>query len=307
MSVALLFSGQGAQSVGMGKSLYDNSAAAREVYDSADLALGWSIKDLSFNGPAEALTETKVCQPALFVQGMAIVAALKESGRLPEVGAALGLSLGELTALTYAGAFSLADGLRTVAERGRLMQMACEATDGTMVSLIGGTVEQVRELCAAHDVDMANLNCPGQIVISGDRAKCLLAAEAAKAGGAFKMVVPLKVAGAYHSRLMQSAGEAFGEYLKSVEIRSPRIPVFSNVTGAQVSDPEGIRNALAKQVTHSVLWEDDMRSAAAMGITNFIECGPGKVLVGMAKRIDRALSVASVSEWADLEALPLLG
>jgi len=307
MSAGLLFSGQGAQSVGMGKSLYENSAAARAVYDSADAALGWSIGDLSFNGPAEALTETKVCQPALFVQGMAIVAALKETGRLPEIDAALGLSLGEFTALTYAGAFSLEDGLRTVAERGRLMQMACEATNGTMVSLIGGTVEQVRELCAAHDIDMANLNCPGQIVISGNKDECLVAAEAAKVSRLFKMVVPLNVAGAYHSRLMQSAGDAFTEFLKGVQINAPRIPVFSNVTGAQVSSPEEIRKNLALQVTHSVLWENDMRAAAALGITNFIECGPGKILAGMAKRIDRGLSVASVSEWAELEALPILG
>ncbi|MFA5256852.1 MAG: ACP S-malonyltransferase [Opitutales bacterium] len=307
MSAGLLFSGQGAQSVGMGRSLYENSAAARAVYDNADLALGWSIRDLSFNGPAEALTETKVCQPALFVQGLAIVAALEQTGRMPVIGAALGLSLGELTALTYAGAFSMEDGLRTVAERGRLMQMACEATDGTMVSLIGGTVEQVKELCAAEDVDMANLNCPGQIVISGDRAKCLKAAEAAKASGFFKMVVPLKVAGAYHSRLMRSAGEAFRDFLKGVQINAPRIPVFSNVTGTEVKTPEEICANLALQVTHPVLWEDDMRSAAALGICSFIECGPGRVLSGMAKRIDRSLSMASVSEWAELESLPQAG
>ncbi len=306
MSVGLLFSGQGAQSVGMGKSLCDNSAAARTVYESADKALGWSISELSFNGPNEALTQTKVCQPALFVQGMAIVAALEETGRLPQVGTALGLSLGELTALTYAGAFSFADGLRTVAERGRLMQLACEATVGTMVSLIGGSVEQVKELCAAHDVDMANLNCPGQIVISGDKDKCLKAAEAAKASGLFKMVVPLNVAGAYHSRLMQGAADEFAKFLTTVQIKAPRIPVFSNVTGSAHTSPDSIRENLVKQVTSSVLWEDDMRAAAALGIGEYIECGPGKVLNGMAKRIDRALKVQSVSEWAELEALPTI-
>lgn len=304
MSIGLLFSGQGAQSVGMGRSLCEASPAARAVYNKADEALGWSISKLSFEGPAEKLTETRVCQPALFTQGLAIVAALEETGRLPQVGAALGLSLGELTALTYAGAFDFADGLRTVAERGRLMQVACEATEGTMVSFVGGSVEDVRALCAQFDVDMANLNCPGQIVISGDKAQCLAAADAGKASGKFKMVAPLKVAGAYHSRLMQSAGDAFTEYLRTVKIRAPRIPVFSNVTGKLVQDPEEIRENLSLQVTHSVLWEEDMKSAAALGITSYIECGPGKILAGMAKRIDKTLAVSSVSEWAELEALP---
>ncbi|HNX04130.1 MAG TPA: ACP S-malonyltransferase [Opitutales bacterium] len=304
MPTGLLFSGQGAQSVGMGRSLCDSSAAALAVYKKADEALGWSISSLSFNGPAENLTETRVCQPALFVQGLAIVAALEETGRMPQIGAALGLSLGELTALTYAGAFDFADGLRTVAERGRLMQVACEATDGTMVSLVGGSIEDVKAVAAEFDVDVANLNCPGQIVISGDKAKCLAAADAAKASGKFKMVAPLKVAGAYHSRLMQSAGDAFTEYLRTVKISAPRIPVFSNVTGKLVQDPEEIRQNLSLQVTHSVLWEEDMKSATALGITSFIECGPGKVLAGMAKRIDKALAVASVSEWSELEALP---
>jgi len=304
MSVGLLFSGQGAQSVGMGRSLYEASAAARKVYDEADEALGWSIKELSFNGPADKLTETKACQPALFVQGMAIVAALEEAGRLPNISAALGLSLGELTALTYAGAFSLADGLRTVAERGRLMQIACETTDGTMVSLIGGTLENAREICGQFNVDVANLNCPGQIVVSGDRNRCLALAESAKASGIYKMVVPLKVAGAYHSRLMESAGVAFTQYLSTVKINAPRIPVFSNVTGRQVKTPDEIRKNLSMQVTHAVMWEDDVRMAISLGATNFIECGPGKVLAGMVKRIDKAIAVASVSEWAELEALP---
>lgn len=306
MSVGLLFSGQGAQSVGMGRSLCEASAAARKIYEQADEALGWSIKELSFNGPADKLTETKACQPALFVQGMAIVAALEESGRLPNIGAALGLSLGELTALTYAGAFDFADGLRTVAERGRLMQVACEATDGTMVSLIGGTLEKARELCGQFDVDVANLNCPGQIVISGDRSRCLALAESAKASGAYKMVVPLKVAGAYHSRLMDSAGVEFTKYLSTIKINAPRIPVFSNVTGRQVKTPDEIRKNLSMQVTNSVLWEDDVRSAITAGATSFIECGPGKVLAGMVKRIDKAFPVSSVSEYAELEALPKL-
>lgn len=307
MSVGLLFSGQGAQSVGMGKSLYENSAPARAVYDRADAALGWSIKDLSFNGPADKLTETRACQPALFVQGIAVVAALEETGRMPEIGAALGQSLGELTALTYAGAFDFADGLKLVAERGRLMQEACVSTNGSMVAVIGGATSDVKEFCDKFEIDISNLNCPGQTVVSGEKAKCAAFAEAAKASGKFVKIIPLNVAGAYHSRLMQSAGDAFTKHLASVEIKMPRIPVFSNVTGKAVSSPEEIRHNLAMQVTHTVRFEADMRSAAALGISHFIECGPGKVLAGMTKRIDRNLVVASVSEWADVEAQPKVG
>jgi [acyl-carrier-protein] S-malonyltransferase len=304
MSVGLLFSGQGAQAVGMGRSLCEASAAARSVYDRADAALGWSIKELSFNGPAEKLTETRVCQPALFVQGLAIVAALEETGRLPKIGAAFGQSLGELTALTYAGAFDFADGLKLVAERGRLMQEACVATSGTMVAVVGGTTADVKEFCDKFEIDISNLNCPGQTVVSGDKGKCAAFAEAAKASGKFVKIIPLNVAGAYHSRLMKSAGDAFTRHLAGVQIKMPKIPVFSNVTGKAVASPEEIRNNLALQVTHTVLFDADMRSAAALGIANFIECGPGKVLAGMAKRIDKTLVVASVSEWAELEALP---
>ena len=306
MSTGLLFSGQGAQSVGMGKSLCENSAAARKVYEDADKALGWSISDLSFNGPAESLTETKVCQPALFVQGMAVVAALEETGRLPEIGTAMGQSLGELTALTYAGAFSFADGLKLVAERGRLMQEACEATNGTMLAIVGGTTADVQEFCDKFEVDISNLNCPGQTVVSGEKGKCAEFAEAAKASGKFVKVIPLNVAGAYHSRLMKSAGDAFTKHLASVEIKMPCIPVFSNVTGKAVTSTDEIRSNLALQVTHTVLFEADVRSSAALGIVDYVECGPGKVLAGMLKRIDRGLKVSSVSEWAELEALPVL-
>jgi [acyl-carrier-protein] S-malonyltransferase len=304
MSVGLLFSGQGAQSVGMGRSLYEASKAARSIYDRADKTLGWSIKELSFNGPADKLTETRACQPALFVQGLAIVAALDESGKLPQVGTALGQSLGELTALAYAGAFDFADGLKLVAERGSLMQEACVATNGTMVAVVGGTTSDVKEFCDKFEIDISNLNCPGQTVVSGEKGKCAAFAEAAKASGKFVKIIPLNVAGAYHSRLMKSAGDAFTKHLESVSISMPRIPVFSNVTGKAVSSPEEIRRNLALQVTHTVRFEDDMRAASALGMANFMECGPGKVLTGMARRIDKTLVVTPVSEWADIEALP---
>lgn len=300
MSKGIIFSGQGAQKVGMGRSLAEGSPIARALYEKADDVLGWKLSEISFEGPEDTLTETRVCQPALYVHGYAIFTLLKEAGKTADISLAAGLSLGELTALAAAGSFSFEDGLRVVAERGRLMQEACDATDGAMASMIGGSVETVRELCAAHDVDMANLNCPGQIVISGETQKVGKAVEAAKAAGTFRMVVPLKVAGAYHSRLMEPARARFEAFLQGVEIQSPRLTVLSNTTGKAVMTPDEIRAALAKQVVSSVLWEDCMREAASLGVTEFFECGPGAVLAGMAKRTDRSWHVTSIAEYADL-------
>ena len=302
MSKGLLFSGQGAQKVGMGKSLVEGSATAKALYAQADAVLGWEqpLSQICFEGPEETLTETRVCQPALYVMGYAIAKILGEQGKLDGLSLAAGLSLGELTALAAAEAFTFEDGLRVVAERGRLMQEACDATDGAMASMIGGSREAVEELCAAHDVDMANLNCPGQIVISGESAKVAQAVEAAKAAGGFRMVVPLKVAGAYHSRLMEPARAAFEQFLAGVEIREPKLTVLSNTTGKAVKTPGEIRTALAKQVVSSVLWEDCLREAAALGVTELYECGPGGALAGMVKRTDRTLSVTSIAEYSDL-------
>lgn len=287
--------------MGMGKSLAESSAIAREIYAEADKILAMNLSEVSFEGPEETLTETRVCQPALYVMGYAAYKLLEEAGKLEGLSLAAGLSLGELTALAAAGSFSFEDGLRVVAERGRLMQEACDATDGAMASMIGGSREDVEALCKAHDVDMANLNCPGQIVISGESEKVGEAVEAAKASGTFRMVVPLKVAGAYHSRLMEPARRKFEEFLKGVQIREPRLTVLSNTTGKPVKTPGDIRTALARQVVSSVLWEDCMREAAAMGISEFYECGPGAVLAGMAKRTDRSWKVTSIAEYGDLE------
>lgn len=303
MSKGILFSGQGAQKVGMGRSLLENSDLAKDLYHQADAVLGWSLSGISFSGPEEKLTETAVCQPALFVHGYALYRLLEESGKLDGVELSAGLSLGELTALTAAGAFSYEDGLRVVAERGRLMQEACEATDGSMASMIGGDRETVEALCAEHDVDMANLNCPGQIVISGEAGKVHKAVEAAKAGGAFRMVVPLKVAGAYHSRLMETACERFAQFLEGLEVAAPKWTVLSNTTGKPVTTAAEIRTALARQVVSSVRWEDCMREAARLGVTDFFECGPGGVLAGLARRTDRTWKVTSLAEFSDLENL----
>lgn len=302
MATGLLFSGQGAQSVGMGRSLYENSSIAKELYDQANEVLGWDLKTICFEGPDEALTETKVCQPALYVHGYALFSILKDQGKLSELKAACGLSLGELTALAAAGVYDFATGLKLVAERGRLMQLACDATEGGMASVIGGTPEAVKELCDEFGIEVANFNCPGQIVISGEKSKVLEAVENSKGRG-FKLVKPLNVAGAYHSQLMESARSAFSEYIQAFEFNQPSVAVYTNVTGGGVSDAATIKDCLVKQVVSSVRFEDCLRNAAAENsVSDFFECGPGKVLTGLARRTDRALNVTPVSEFSDLEA-----
>ncbi|MFP4281698.1 MAG: ACP S-malonyltransferase [Opitutales bacterium] len=303
MAIGLLFSGQGAQTVGMGRSLYEHSTGARALYEEADDILGWKLSTLSFEGPEDALTQTGVCQPALYVHGYALFRELESARALDDLEACLGLSLGELTALAAAGAFDFATGLRVVAERGRLMQEACEATSGTMASFIGGPLAEVEAVARAHDIDVANLNCPGQVVLSGEKAKVLAAVEEAKAAKSFKMIVPLQVAGAYHSRLMESARERFETFLAGIEIQPPRVAVFSNVTGAVQSEPDEIRRNLVQQVVSPVRWEDNVRSAAALGIQSFYECGPGGVLAGLSRRIDRGLKVQSFAEFEHLASL----
>ena len=301
MALALLFAGQGAQKVGMGKSLYENSAAARALYDEANRVLGWELTKICFEGPDAELTQTKVCQPALFVHGLALHAALKEQGKLPEVKFALGLSLGEVTALTVAGVFNFATGLKVVAERGRLMQVACEQTVGGMAAIVGEERSAVAALCHEFDVETANFNAPGQIIISGEKAKVEAAVAAAKARGV-KKAMQLNVAGAYHSRLMVPARDAFAKFLETVPFAAPKFTVFTNTTGKAVSAPADIRAALVKQVVSSVLWEDCMRSAAAAGATEFIELGMGGVLSGLARRINKDWPVKSLAEFADITA-----
>lgn len=301
MPIGYLFSGQGAQKVGMGHSLSEQSATARRLYERADAVLGWPLSRYCFEGPAETLTETRVCQPALFVMGMAIFEILRERGHTDQVGAVLGLSLGELTALTAAGAFDFETGLKVVAERGRLMQEACDRSKGAMAALIGGTEAQVADLCREAGVEMANLNCPGQIVISGAAESIARALELAKAAGHFR-AIPLTVAGAYHSRLMAPAQQAFAAYLEGVTVAPPAWPVFSNVTGGRVTDPAEIKVRLVEQVVSPVRWESCMRSAAALGLTDFYECGPGGVLAGHAKRTEKSWKVTCLAEFADLPA-----
>jgi [acyl-carrier-protein] S-malonyltransferase len=300
MKTGLLFAGQGAQQVGMGRSLYEASETARGLYDRASEVLGWDLKKVSFEGPDEALTETRVCQPALYVHGYAAFAILKERGGLGEPAAACGLSLGELTALAAAGVYAFETGLELVAERGRLMQLACDATEGGMASVIGGERKDVEALCEEFDIEIANLNCPGQIVISGEKPKVMEAVEHSKDRG-FKLVKPLNVAGAYHSRLMVSAKDAFAGFLEDFEFHRPEMPVYTNTTGLAVFEPDVIKHALVRQIVSPVRFEECLRNAAVdNGITEFFEFGPGKVLAGLARRTDRELKVTSIYEYDEV-------
>jgi [acyl-carrier-protein] S-malonyltransferase len=303
MALALLFAGQGAQKVGMGRSLCENSAAARALYDEANSVLGWDLKQISFEGPEPELTQTKVCQPALFVHGLALLAALREANKVPagEPRFALGLSLGEVTAYAAAGVFDFATGLRIVAERGRLMQQASEQTSGSMAAIIGEERPKVQELCREFDIEAANFNAPGQIIVSGEKAKVAAAVAAAKDRG-IKKVMPLNVAGAYHSRLMEPARAAFAAFLEPIAFSAPRFTVFTNTTGQAVGEPAAIKAALVRQVVSSVLWEDCTRAAAAAGVSIFWELGPGGVLAGLARRTEKTWNVKSFAEFADVAA-----
>ncbi len=303
MALALIFSGQGAQKVGMGKSLAESSPAARALYDEANRVLGWDLAKVCFEGPETELTQTKVCQPALFVHGLALLAALREQNKVPagEPQYALGLSLGEVTAYCAAGVFDFATGLRVVAERGRLMQQACEQTTGGMAAIMGEERTKVQELCREFDIEAANFNAPGQIIVSGEKSKIEAAVAAGKERG-IKKIIPLNVAGAYHSRLMEPARAAFAKFLEGVPFAAPKFTVFTNTTGQTVATPEAIKAALVKQVVSSVLWEDDMRSAAAAGATEFWELGPGGVLAGLARRTEKTWVVKSFAEYSDVTA-----
>jgi [acyl-carrier-protein] S-malonyltransferase len=290
-TVALLFPGQGAQHVGMGRTLAARFPAAQALYNQARDILGYDLAQLCFEGPAARLDTTAVSQPALFVTSLAALEMLRvENPQAVETcRMAAGLSLGEYTALVFAGALSFADGLRVVERRGQAMQEAADKTPSGMVSLLlldREKVESIRARAAeAGEIRIANYLCPGNLVLSGEKVACAKAEELANQEGG--RGVPLAVAGAFHTRLMKPADERLAEALAGVEIRPPRIPVISNVDAKPHDDPEEIRRNLVRQVVSPVLWEDSMRSMIASGIDEFYEVGPGRVLRGLLKRIDR--------------------
>jgi len=300
--IAFLFAGQGAQEVGMGKDLAGRYSAAAELFQRADALLDRPLSQIAFEGPAEELTKTIHCQPALFVHGLACLAALRqEVGEITAVAAA-GLSLGEFTAHASAGTFSFDTGLSLVAQRAAFMQEACDATVGAMAAMIGGEVADVRQLAAEADVDVANINAPGQIVISGEEAKIATAIGIAKNFN-IRRATKLEVAGAYHSRLMESAYRKLGEVLDRTELRTPDFTVISNIDAQPVTDAASIRNALREQVTGSVLWADSLvRLIDEEKIDLFIEFGPKGVLAGLLNRTRKGTPILSISDVPSLEA-----
>jgi [acyl-carrier-protein] S-malonyltransferase len=293
--IALLFTGQGAQSVGMGRDLAAHHPAAGDLFLQADEILGRSLSEIAWNGPLEELTKTSNCQPALYVHGLACLAALHGiAGDFP-IEAAAGLSLGEWTAHAAGGTFDFATGLKLVETRGRLMDAACDATAGAMAAMIGADETAVRALAADTDVDVANINAPGQIVISGESAKVELAVSLAKEHG-IRRATLLNVAGAYHSRLMNSAYEQLGEPLLDANLQLPRFAVLSNVTGEPAGTLPEIRSALREQVTSTVRWADCMENLLGCGCDLFIELGPGEVLANLLRRTRKDVEVISVSD-----------
>lgn len=299
--VVLLFSGQGAQKVGMGKDLVEAYPSAKAMFEKADEVLGRSLTKIMFEGPAEMLTKTGNCQPALFLHGLALLEVLKEKCLDLKPVAAAGLSLGEMTAHAAAGTFNFEEGLKLVARRGELMDEACEAAPGTMSAMIGGAEEDVKRLAADCDVDVANLNCPGQIVLSGSEEGIDKAVSLAKEYG-LRMGKKLSVAGAYHSRLMASAQENLAGVLAETEVGIPAVPVISNFLAAPAEGAEGIRESLTKQVTGSVRWVESIQLLREQGHDLFIELGPGKVLAGFMSRIDKTAKVISIEDAESLEA-----
>ena len=291
--IALLFAGQGAQCVGMGRDLAERYPVAADLFRQADELLGRNLCDIAWKGPMEELTKTSNCQPALYVHALAALAALHEVFGKFEVGGAAGLSLGEITAHASAGTFDFATGLKLVQKRGEFMDAACATTQGGMAAVIGGLENDVRRLAADEDVDIANINAPNQIVISGELANVETAVAVAKEYGIGRAMM-LNVAGAYHSRLMESAYVKLEEVLAGIPIQSPRFPVISNVTGEEVKTPEQIQQTLRDQVTGTVRWTDCMQRLIDLDCDLFIELGPGNVLAGLLKRTNRDIAVISI-------------
>ena len=307
-SIAYLFPGQGSQFVGMGRALADGYPAARAAFEEADDVLGFSLSALCFDGPEDALTDTINTQPALLTTSIAVLRALEAelaaSAHTPDRAAAqvfvAGHSMGEYTALVAAGALTYADGLRLVRERGRLMKQAGERSPGMMAAILGLDEATVVAVCseassAGGVVQIANDNCPGQIVISGDRQGMEAAMEALQRAGARK-VAPLAVSIAAHSPLMQPAAEELRAAIDATPVSAPRVPVLANTTAQPISSAEAIQAEVAAQLTGGVKWTASMQAALAAGVTDFIEIGPGEVLSGLMKRIDRQAGRRSVGD-----------
>ncbi len=294
---AYIFPGQGSQFRGMGLDLYQNSESARQLFDQANDVLGYNLTSVMFEGSDDDLKQTMYTQPAVFLHG--VVQALTAGPFAPDrfdVSMVAGHSLGELSALTAAGVLSFEDGLRLASVRATAMQRACELTPSTMAAVLGLADEVIESVCAQINNEIvvpANYNCPGQVVISGSVAGIQLAGERLKAAGA-KRVVPLAVSGAFHSPFMEPAQTEFAEAVELMPFRRPRCPVYQNVNAQATTDPQQIKANLIAQLTSPVRWTQSVERMVADGATEFVECGPGKVLQGLIKKISPATSVAGI-------------
>ena len=298
--IAFVFPGQGAQAVGMGKDAYESSAAAKAIYDKADEALGYSISKLSFEGPEEELRQTANTQPALLATSVALLEVYKEQGLKPDYVA--GHSLGEYSALVAAGVLEFADAVKLVRARGQFMEQAVPGGQGAMAAVLGAERAALQALCseitaAGTVVELANVNCPGQIVVSGSAAGVAAVVERGKEAGA-KRVIPLEVSGPFHSSLMQPAADKLAEALAQAEFRGASVPVVANVHARPVTSGAELRELLVKQVVSPVQWEDTIAYLIGEGVDTFVEIGSGTVLAGLIKKIDKSVRIVSVNSAA---------
>ncbi|OIO40323.1 MAG: [acyl-carrier-protein] S-malonyltransferase [Candidatus Omnitrophica bacterium CG1_02_49_10] len=300
--IAYIFPGQGAQYVGMGRDVYKKFKEAKDIFDRAEEVLGRDIAALCFDGPAEELVKTDNSQVAIFTLSIAIMRTLRSLGRdeLSHPALTAGLSLGEYSALVASGVLDFEEGLRLVSARGRFMQEAAEKEAGGMLAIIGLSLEDVERVCGESGCEVANLNCPNQVVVSGGNKSLEIAKSKASASGA-KKVIMLEVSGAFHSSLMKDAGERLLKEMGSIAFKTAQIPVVSNVTAKPVSLPDEIKENLIKQVSSATRWEDSMNFMKSEGVNRYLEIGPGKVLKGLARKIDAALAVETVGTVEEIE------
>ena len=300
--VAYLFAGQGAHYVGMGKDLSGSFPESKAIFDKADQVLGFSLSKLCFQGSQEALTQTKNCQPAILTMSIAALEAFKSAAscQLPAASYTAGLSLGEYSALVAAGAISFEDAVYLVRQRGEFMEEAAQNKPGRMLSVIGLDLDKVKEVCSKVNTEVANINCPGQIVISGGIKEIEEAAKVAQDYGA-KRTLALEVSGAFHSSFMKEASDKLAVELEKIKINPPKIPIVSNVTAKPVTKAEEIKDNLIKQVAYSVLWDDSMKFILSKNVTTFFEFGPGKVLKGLMRRIDEKAEVINIEKKEDIQ------